>query len=50
MTTQEVRETLEKQLQLLSGLSKSSYYDADELSEISNAMVLISAVLIGLYE
>lgn len=50
MTMQEVRETLEKQLQLLSERSKSGCYDAGELSEISAAMIRISAVLMGLDE
>jgi len=44
----EIKEILEKQLQILFEYSKNGCYDAGELSELSVAMLQISAVLMGL--
>lgn len=43
-----VKETLEKQLQLLSERSEDKGLDANELEEISNAMAVISRLLLDL--
>lgn len=46
MTNQEIKETLEKQLQLLSERSFSGLYqDADDLCNLSAAMLRIAVIL-----